>query len=266
MGVDAADYDGSGRPSLFVTNYEGQDDALYRNLGGGLFQQVSRASGVAALGRKFVGFGTGFVDFDRDGEPDLFIAHGHALRRPASGYRAQKPVLLRNLRKPGDPPGEVRFADVSAAAGDYFRGTHMGRGAAFGDLDNDGKIDVVVSHLNEPVVLLRNTAETQSDWLGVALCGKAPRDAVGARLTLVQGEAKQVRFVVGGGSYLSSSDRRVVFSLAPQENYRLTVRWPSGLEQSWDGDALGRNHYIVLDEGSDRPRPYPAKPATSSTP
>ena len=124
---------------------------------------------------------------------------------------------------------------MSASGGPYFRTPHLGRGAAFGDLDNDGKIDVVVSHLNEPVVLLRNTAETQTRWLGVALRGKAPRDAVGARLTLTQGEARQVRAVKGGGSYLSSSDSRVVFSLAAEGDYRLTVRWPSGREESWAG-------------------------------
>ena len=266
MGVDAADYDGSGRPSLFVTNYEGQDHALYRNLGPCQFQAVSRASGIAALGRRFVGFGTGFLDFDRDGVPDLFIANGHVLRHPASGWRRQRAVLLRNLRRPGDPPGQARFADVSSRGGEYFQATHMGRGVAFGDLDNDGKIDVVVSHLNEPVVLLRNTAETPSDWLGVALRGRAPRDAVGARLTLVQGAARQVRAVKGGGSYLSSSDRRVIFSLAPGEKYRLTVRWPSGLEQSWDGDALGRGHYVVLTEGEERPRPFEVRAATAPAP
>jgi len=126
---------------------------------------------------------------------------------------------------------------------------------AFGDLDNDGRIDLVVSHLNEPVALLRNTTETRTEWLGVTLHGKAPRDPVGARLTLAQGEARQVQVVKGGGSYLSSNDPRVVFALAPGP-YRLNVRWPSGREQSWDAAALGRGHYIVLQEGEERPRPY----------
>ena len=106
----------------------------------------------------------------------------------------------------------MRFADVSALAGTYFQTTHMGRGVAFGDLDNDGKIDAVVSHTNEPVALLRNTAETTSSWLGVLLRGQAPRDAVGAWLTLRQGEARQVQAVKGGGSYLSSGDRALRIS------------------------------------------------------
>jgi hypothetical protein len=266
MGVDAADYDGSGRLSLFVANYEGQDHSLYRNLGGCRFRPASRASGVAALGRRFVGFGAGFLDFDRDGLPDLFIANGHVLRHPASGWHKQRPVLLRNLRRPGDGRGEVRFADVSASAGAYFQATHMGRGVAFGDLDNDGKIDAVVSHTNEPVALLRNTSEAPSQWLGVLLRGKASRDAVGARLTLRQGEARQVQAVKGGGSYLSSSDSRRVFSLSPEAAYRLTVRWPSSREQSWDGEALGRGRYVVLAEGEEQARPFEAPDAPSPSP
>jgi hypothetical protein len=144
----------------------------------------------------------------------------------------------------------------------------MGRGVAFGDLDNDGKIDAVVSHTNEPVALLRNTAETRSSWLGVQLRGQAPRDAVGAWLTLRQGEARQVQAVKGGGSYLSSSDSRVVFGLAPEGAYRLTVRWPSGREQSWDGEALGRGRYVVLTEGEEQPRPFeaPAVPGPAPSP
>ena len=258
MGVDAADYDGSGRLSLFVTNYEGQDHALYRNLGDCRFQPVSRASGIAALGRTFVGFGTGFFDFDRSGAPGLFIANGHAMRHPASGLRLQKPVLLRNLRQSADPPGPARFADVSASGGDYFQAAHLGRGVAFGDLNNDGKIDLVISHLNnEPVVVLRNIAQTEAHWLGLALIGKAPRDPVGARLTLVLGEVRQVQAIKGGGSYLSSNDSRIIFRLTAEGDYRLTVRWLSGLEQSWAGSTLGRDHYVVLREGEERPQPYP---------
>jgi hypothetical protein len=261
MGVDAADCDGTGRLSVFVTNFDGEEHALYRNLGPGRFLYYSRAAGIAALGRRYVGFGTGFLDFDRDGMPDLFIASGHVLRRPTSGQRKQDAVLLRNLRAPGDPPDRVRFANVSAAGGDYFRAPHMGRGVAFGDLDNDGKIDMVVSHTNEPVALLRNVFEPQTHWVGVALVGKAPRDAVGAVLTLAQGDRRQVQAVKGGGSYLSSNDPRAVFALAAEGGYKLTVRWPSGREQTWDGTALGRDRYVVLHESEEQPRPFPVPAA-----
>jgi hypothetical protein len=257
MGVDAADCDGTGRLSVFVTNFDGEEHALYRNLGSGRFLYVSRAAGIAAVGRRYVAWGTGFLDFDRDGMPDLFFTSGHVLRRPPSGQRKQDAVLLRNLRKPGDPPGHVRFANVSTAGGDYFRSPHAGRGAAFGDLDNDGRIDVVVSHVNEPVTLLQNTFEAQTGWLGVALVGKAPRDAVGALLTLTQRDRQQVQAVKGGGSYLSSNDPRALFALTGEGGYRLTVRWPSGREQSWDGTALGRDRYVALHEGEEQPRSFP---------
>jgi hypothetical protein len=259
MGLDAADCDGSGRLSLFIANYEGEDHALFRNAGAGRFLNATRTSGIGALGRHLVGFGTGLVDFDRDGQPDLFLANGHVLRHPSSGMRRQEAIVLRNLRNAADPPGAVRFENVSSVAGGYFKTPHTGRGVAFGDLDNDGKIDVVISHLNEPVVLLHNVADIKSQWLGVALRGQAPRDAVGARLTLTQGDRRQVQVIKGGGSYLSSNDPRVVFALEAGD-YQLTVRWPSGRVQAWAGDILGRDRYIVLDEGEDSPRPYPSPP------
>jgi hypothetical protein len=261
MGVDAADYDGSGRFSLFVANYENENHCLYRNLGKLQFHEASRGSGVAAIGLSFVGFGAGFVDFDRDGAEDLFISNGHVVRYPAAGGREQRPVLLRNLRKPGGPFEKVRFEDVSAAGGPYFRGLYLGRGAAFGDLDNDGRVDIVISHVNAPVSLLRNTVANGNHWLGVTLEGRLNRDAVGARLTLEVGGQKLVRAIKGGGSYLSASDRRVVFGLgAVGRAARLTVHWPWGREQTWDGDALGVDRYVLLREGEAQPLPWPRGP------
>src|SRR5262249_10781725 len=142
---------------------------------------------------------------------------------------AQPAVLLRNLRRPGQRPSEARFQEVSGQGGGYFRGKHRGRGVAFGDLDNDGRIDVVGSHCNHPAALLRNTAGEANHWLGVRLVGKANRDAVGAVLTLEVGGRKLLRCVKGGGSYLSANDLRVVFGLGRAAAAdRLTVRWPSG--------------------------------------
>jgi hypothetical protein len=213
-GVDAADYDGSGRLSLFVTNYEHEANGLYRNLGGGQFVFSSRPAGIPSIGLKYVGFDTGFIDFDRDGAEDIFITNGHILRHPNEpDWRKQPAVLLRNLRKPGDKLFDVRFENVSAKAGPFFQTRRQGRGAAFGDLDNDGRTDIVISHLNEPVVLLRNTLDNGNHWLGIELVGKPYRDAVGAKLTLEVGNQKLTRFIKGGGSYLSSSDRRVIFGL-----------------------------------------------------
>jgi hypothetical protein len=255
MGVDAGDYDGSGRPSILVTNYQNEIHHLFRNLGGEQFAYASRSAGIAAIGTNFVGFGVGFIDFDCDGHLDVFATNGHVIRHPPPpGQLKQRPVLLWNLRRPGDSPHKVRFADVSDKAGPFFRGTYMGRGAAFGDLDNDGKIDVVISHVNEPVALLQNVLDNGNHWLGVELVGKGHRDLAGAKLTLEVGGEKLVRFVKGGGSYLSASDPRVVFGLGrTAEAGRLTVRWPWGQEQSWD--RLPADRYWRLTEGEKQPRP-----------
>jgi hypothetical protein len=250
MGVDAGDYDGSGHFSLFVTNYQHEAHALYRNRGQGQFVYASRSGGISALGLIYVGFGTGFLDYDRDGAEDLFISNGHVVRYPPPpGELQQRPVLLRNLRQPGQKPHEIRFENVTDKAGPFFRGKYTGRGAAFGDLDNDGKIDLVLSHLNEPVVLLQGTLDDGHHWLGIELVGKPYRDAVGAKLTLEVGGQKLVRAVKGGGSYLSANDRRIVFGLGTQKQPgRLTVRWPSGKEQTWEGLACDRYWRLVEGE------------------
>jgi hypothetical protein len=247
MGLSAADYDGSGRPGLWVTNYEGELHGLYRNdcEGGRVsFQFSTQPAGLAALGQKFVGWGTGFFDLDHDGREHLFITNGHPNFYPQAGARReQRPVLLRNL-------GGGRFKEISARGGPYFRQEHNGRGVAFGDLDDDGRTDVVISHHNGPVTVLHNEAPPRGHWLGVALAGKGHRDVVGARLTLEVGGRKLTRFAQGGGSYLSSSDRRHVFGLgAAGQAGRLTVAWPGGKEEHWDGLAVDRYHRLAEGTG-----------------
>lgn len=261
MGVDAADFDGSGRFSLFVTNYQLEAHALYRNGGRGQFRHVSDAAGIAAIGYTYVGFGTGFLDFDRDGAEDLFIANGHITPHPPPpSEHKQQPILFRNLRKEMSANAIARFQDVSARGGPFFRVKRIGRGAAFGDLDNDGRTDIVVSHTNEPVVLLRNAVDNGHRWLGAVLVGKPNPDAIGAVVSLeVQGE-KLVRQVKGGGSYLSSNDHRVLFGLGTAMDVKsLTVRWPSGRTQTWENLAIDR--YWKLTEGEPAATELPrAKP------
>ena len=242
MGVDAGDPDRTGKPSLWVTNYENELHGLYRNEckpGAPSFRFRTTASGIAAIGQKYVGWGTAFIDADLDGWEDLFISNGHAIRYPngKEANRKQLPVLLLN------DGGKFRIA--SKRLGDYFKTPHLGRGVGFGDLDNDGRIDLVVSHLNEPVAVLRGIGGPANHWLGVRLVGKDHACTVGARAVFTVNGQRLTRFAKGGGSYASSADPRLIFGLGRETTGRLTVTWPDRTEQSFDGLAVDRYHRIV---------------------
>jgi hypothetical protein len=250
MGVEAADYDGTGKPSLWVTNYENELHSLYKNEcrpGHVFFTYQTQVSGIAALGQKYVGWGTGFLDVDHHGWEDLFIVNGHAIHHPSTPgvTRRQRPVLLRNQ--------QGRFKDISRRGGPYFETDHLGRGLALGDLDNDGRVDAVISNINEPVAVLRNEANTgDNHWLGIELAGAGHADVVGARIVLEGGERPQTRFAKGGGSYASSSDRRHVFGLPANTRVgRVTVFWPNGAEQHWDGLAVDRYYRLIQGGGAE---------------
>jgi hypothetical protein len=247
MGVDLGDFDRSGRPAIWVTNFENEMHALYRNLGNGQFLFCTPASGIAAIGQLYVGFGTAFVDLDNRGWEDLVVVNGHVLRHPPRGTPRQLAVILHNQ-------GGGRFVEITRQGGDYFQHAHMGRGLVVGDLDNDGRPDLVICHSNEPVVLLRNQAETGHHWLGVSLVGRQHRDIAGARVVLETDGARLTRFAKGGGSYLSSSDRRLLFGLGESGQVRrLTVSWPWGDTQTWDGSRLAVDRYWRLVEGQAEP-------------
>jgi enediyne biosynthesis protein E4 len=242
--VAVGDYENTGRPSLLVPGYDGESISLYAEAIAAVFRYQSRKAGLDRLGQNTVGWGVGFLDYDQDGWLDLFIANGHVLRAPQGKCPlAQLPTLLRN--KAG------KFIDITEQGGPYFRKAHRARGVAFGDLDNDGRIDVIISHLNEPVTILRNQARTEGNhWLGVELEGKNLRDVSGARLLLeIDDQPKQSRHAGGGGSFASSSDPRFVFGMGSAKRIsKLTVRWLSGKEQSWDGLAIDRYWRLVEGE------------------
>jgi hypothetical protein len=161
MGVACADFDNNGYADLFVTNYYAQKNTLYRNLTGLQFEDDSRRSRIVAASYDRLGFGTVAFDYDRDGNSDLFIANGHVMG-PAHKPYGMLPQILHN-------DGQARFDDVSPRAGDYFLQTCVGRGAAGADYDNDGDLDLLVTHIDRPVALLRNESVTRGHFLGIEL-------------------------------------------------------------------------------------------------
>lgn len=249
MGIDAGDPLRTGKPALWVTNYENELHALYRNestMGRPFFSPYSTTMGIGAIGQKFVGWGTAFIDVDLDGWEDLFVANGHAIRYPTgkSSSRPQQPVLLLNQ-------SGKKFVDSSQQIGGYASTPRLARGVAFGDLDNDGRIDLVINHMNEPVSVLRGTGGRDNHWIGLRLEGKSHSCTVGARVVWNANGKRQTRFVKGGGSYASSSDRRLLFGLGSETSGELLVVWPDGSEQKFDNLEVDR--YYRITQGSAKP-------------
>ncbi len=248
MGTDAGDPERTGKPAIWVTNYENELHGLYRNESGPgrvFFHFHTTAVGIGAIGQKFVGWGTSFLDADLDGWEDLFVANGHAIRYPTgkSSSRKQQPVLLLNEKG--------KFRKASKRLGTYSETPRLARGVAFGDLDNDGRTDLVINHMNEPVTVLRGIGGQGNHWIGVRLEGKNHACTVGARAVWEANGQRQTRFAKGGGSYASSSDRRLLFGLGQEPTGRLIVTWPDGSAQKFDGLAVDR--YYRITQGSDKP-------------
>ncbi len=237
MGADFADYDNDGWPDLFANSLAMQRYALFHNVHGA-FDYVSDSSGVGRASMAHSGWGAKFIDFDNDGWKDLFVAQGHVmdniqLTRPELRY-LEPPLLLRNRGG--------RFTDVSQLAGPAFRKPIAARGAAFGDLNNDGWIDVVLNCDNEPAVVLENQRAGGNHWLTVDTIGtKSNRDGIGTwiRLDTPTGPS-QYAMVSTGSSYLSSNDKRVHFGLGSNRSASLELHWPSGAVQRVSNVAADR--------------------------
>jgi enediyne biosynthesis protein E4 len=245
MGVSVGDYDGDGQVDLFKTNFEDDVPDLYRNDGNGWF---SFETFDAKLGFRlqYLSWGGGFFDFDNDGWRDLFIANGHVYPEPEAhglggGYR-QKNLLYLNL-------GNGTFDDVSHMSGAGLELKRSGRGVAFGDLDSDGDLEIVVNNQNDLPTLLRNDGGNRKKWIQVKLQGtRSNRNGIGARVVVVANGRRQIEEVRSGGSYLSHSDLCLHFGVSEAETVdEVTVRWPSGAVDRLQG--VLSNQRIIVQEG-----------------
>ena len=245
MGVSAADYDRDGWLDIVKTNFDDDTPSLYRNLGSGMFDDVTFPAGLG-VNTRYLGWGTGFVDVDLDGWPDIFIVNGHVYpeveRIP--GYRyEQRKLLYRNL-------GNGRFVDVSEQAGPGVLGAHASRGAASGDLFNTGRQDIVVNNMHAAPALLHDCAPPAGHSLVVQLMGtRSNRSAIGARVTIHVGGRRLIDEVRSGGSFCSQNDLRIHAGLGAADRAdRIEVSWPAGAVEvigPVDADQL-----VVIREGS----------------
>ena len=222
MGVEFADFNQDRLPDIWVSNYENQSFAMYESRGPGVFQHVSAIRGISAVGRLFVGFGTGAFDADLDGDQDIFAANGHVMYGEEMRPAPQLPLVYENFNG-------MMFRNVAALTGDFGTQVHMGRGVAIGDLNQDGRADLAIAHANEPLSILQNTTPTNADWVAVELIGQASnRSAIGACAIVND----SIRLVTGGGSYLSDSANQLIWAV-PQgaRTVKIEIVWSSGLRQ-----------------------------------
>lgn len=242
MGVDTGDFDGDGDLDLFVTNYQLENNALYRN-DGLMFTDVSFRTGLGEISLNYLGFGALFTDFDNDGWLDLFVANGHVHDNIEAYDKlvtyAQKAQLFRNEKG--------TFSEYTVNAGPAFAVDYVGRGTAQGDYDADGDIDLVLTNSGEPAALLRNEGGNAGNWLQIDLEGTiSNRDAIGAIVRIEAGGRVQMQQVKAGSGYQSSSQKSLFFGLGRTEQVkRITVEWPSGGKQSKGDVAVNQSIYIV---------------------
>ncbi|MEZ6121639.1 MAG: CRTAC1 family protein [Planctomycetaceae bacterium] len=247
MGVDAGDFDGDGHLDLWTSNFEMEDNSLYRNSGARCaFVHTTSAVGLGGQGRTRVGFGTGMNDFDADGWPDIYVLNGHVLYHGGTEPFQQMSLLFRNI-------GGRKFENVSEDAGPWFQVPHAARGAAAGDINDDGRLDLIVSVINENVAVLKNRHPSQN-WIRLKASGtSSARSAVGTRVSIHAFGRDCVQNVKCGAGYLSHSDDRLFFAL-PKHVGVVDVRvvWPAGLEEVFTDLQAGTDHVMIEGHGKRR--------------
>ena len=244
MGCDLGDFDVDGLPDICVANYQGESFSLHRNRSNNIFLPAGRHTGVATLPGLYVGWGTLFADLDLDQDEDLLVTTGHVILYPADSTVAQTPVILENIEC-------VSFRNVSSTAGRYTSESHEGRGLASGDLDHDGDLDFVVSHLNTSAAILKNETPTTSHWILIKLIGhESTRDAIGSRVHVKTATRTLVRQLKGGTSYASTSDSWLHFGLGPNDTVQdVTVFWRSGIVTKI-GSLKADHRYLIRESTS----------------
>lgn len=240
MGLDLGDYNGDLLPDLCVANYEQESFGIYENQGDGMFLHASDKTGVKTLGDVFVGFGTAFWDLDRDGDEDLLVTNGHVVKYPESGQVRQLPLLLVNHQG-------RRFHRQRFPGGQYFSTPHAGRGLAMGDLDEDGRAEIVFSNNQERCAIVANQTGNRNHFVRLRLIGRfCARDAHGAIAVLSTSTGDQLRMVNGGGSYMSQSELRLYWGVPEGvEVLNITIRWPGGVTQSITDVALDETRVVI---------------------
>jgi enediyne biosynthesis protein E4 len=249
MGIAVGDYNHDGKVDFCITNFSDDYNTLYRNEGEASFTDVSYPAGIANATIPFLGWGTGFLDYDNDGFLDLFFANGHVYpgvdKQDWGTTWAQRPLLFRNMNG-------SKFEEVPAATGSGLAVVVSARGAAFGDLFNDGHIDIVLNVMDSTPVLLRNVVRNSNHWLTLKLVGsaKSPRDAMGAKVFVTTGAIRQRGDVFSGGSYASSSDQRLHFGLGNATKVdKVEVVWPDGAKEVITTPAIDRIVTVMEGKG-----------------
>jgi enediyne biosynthesis protein E4 len=240
MGIAVFDQNDDMKPDLFVTNYERETFAVYQNDGAANFRHISDRTGITALGKLLVGFGTLCGDFTLSGREDVIVANGHVMQFPSNGNRKQEPLYIQNR-------ADRRLSRIQFQPSDFFGSKYVSRGVIAEDLNGDGMLDLVFSNINEPAVVLKNESASQGAWVRLNLIGTVSnRNAIGTLVVLETDQGTMLRQVVGGGSYLSQGPYSLHWGIpANAKAKRFSITWPNGSKQQLEIENVNQTYTIV---------------------